>query len=70
MRWLYRVAEFEAVLLEWFAQARPGIPVLMLPDAPPAKAGSCVSCGADVQSGWRCADCLAAVNHVLSEFAK
>lgn len=40
---------------------RPGLPCLILPHAPAPRHGACISCGAPVGHGWRCAPCLVAV---------
>src|SRR6267143_1067782 len=60
---LLRVAEFEAQLEAWGSE-RVGIPLLVLPEAPPPVLGRCVSCG-EAASGWRCSLCLEAAALVL-----
>ena len=63
-----RVAAFEEQMLAWLAQARPGVPTFVLPDATTAKSGLCISCGTNIETGWRCPLCLEAVNCVIREF--
>jgi hypothetical protein len=61
-----RAVAFEEELLGWLEQARPGVPTFVLPGAPPARAGACISCGDTIQTGWRCPQCLDAVVTVLA----
>ena len=65
-----RITAFEEGLLSWLEQARPGVPIFTLPDAPSPKAGACISCGDPIPTGWRCAPCLEAVHRVIKETAR
>ncbi len=48
-------------ICRWRAAGRVGIPVLIPSDAPPVTAGSCISCGIAISTGWRCPACRVAV---------
>jgi len=59
------VEEFQQQLATWCAQGRVGLPLLVLPDAAPARWGWCISCGGLAPGRWRCFECLEAVTHAL-----
>lgn len=62
-----RVKALRRQLAEWVASGRPGVPLLVLPEAPAPTLGRCVSCGEPVTEGccWRCDTCRQAVRVVL-----
>jgi hypothetical protein len=61
-----RLVAFTSQLEAWTAAGCPGVPLLVLPDAPAPRAGSCVSCGVAIPAGgWRCASCRGAVELAL-----
>jgi hypothetical protein len=64
---LRRAYVFRLQLGTWARDGRVSVPVLVLPDAPLARIGACVSCGLPIHSPetWRCLFCLAAVQLAL-----
>ncbi len=61
-----RVAAFRRLIEGWAHAGKAGVPLIVLPDAPEPRLGSCISCGAPIQKdGWRCSLCLRAVEIVL-----
>jgi hypothetical protein len=61
-----RLAAFTSQLEAWTTAGRLGAPLLVLPDAPVPRAGSCVSCGATIpEPGWRCEPCRHGVELAL-----
>jgi hypothetical protein len=65
---LARAAAFRRQLEGWAMAGRFGVPVLALPDAPPAALDRCISCGVvATPAHWRCAVCLEALELALEE---
>lgn len=60
------VAAFRGQLEDWGRSGRPGVPILMLPEAPAPQGDQCVSCGKAIPDGrWRCSLCVQAVHLAL-----
>jgi tubulysin polyketide synthase-like protein len=64
-----RTSTFRSQLEAWIQSGRVGVPLLVLPDAPPPTEGRCISCGVALASDqtWRCPACLEAVKAALAE---
>lgn len=67
---LRRAKAFRRQISEWTASSQPGVPVLMLTDAPEPKFAHCVSCGSKIADAWRCPTCLAAIRVALNMAAE